>query len=167
MHLYSYIQTSSKIQEFIDWNLHVSQETEARYEFSICNSGDELECRKCSPISLLPNFNRLIEKMMYKKEKAFFTKFDVLCSSQYWWFQGSYTIEYTLLHIVIKIKTNMDASFLIDLKKTFDTVDNELFFHKVNHFGIRGVISNWLRSVLSGHVRQHKQVKRFRKRKSR
>lgn len=119
MHLYSYIQTSSKIQEFIDWNLHVSQETEARYEFSICNSGDELECRKCWPISLLPNFNRLIEKMMYKKVKAFFTKFDVLCSSQYWWFQGSYTIEYTLLHIVIKIKTNMDAKFSHWPKKDF------------------------------------------------
>ena len=64
----------------------------------IYKSGDELECGNCRPISPLSNINRLFEKMMYNRVKAFVTKHDVSCSSQYG-FRESYSTEPGLLDI--------------------------------------------------------------------
>ena len=120
----------------------------------IFKSGDELECGNFRPISLLSNINRLFEKMMYSRVKAFITKHDILCPSQYG-FRQNYSTEHALLDIVNKIQTNMDnklfsCGIFIDLKKAFDTVDHEILLYKLNHYGIRGIVNDWFQSYLTG-----------------
>jgi len=96
----------------------------------IYKTGDELECGNYRPISLLSNINRIFEKLMFNRVKAFITKHDILCSSQYG-FRQNHSTEHALLDIVSKIQTSMDKNLfscgiLIDLQKAFDTVDHEI-----------------------------------------
>ena len=111
--------------------------------------GDETDPCNYRPISLLSIFNRIFEKIMSNRLKVFLNKHDIFYKSQY--------TEHAILDIVSKIQANMDlgmfsCGIFIDLQKAFDTVDHSILLHKLNHYGIRGVVNDWFSSYLSGRV---------------
>ena len=50
----------------------------------IYKADDETDLKNYRPISLLSVFNRIIEKLMYKRLKSFINKNDIFFKSQYW-----------------------------------------------------------------------------------
>ena len=38
-------------------------------------------------------------------------------------------------------------AFSLDLSKVFDTLDHNIFLHKLDHYGIRGVANNYLEVI--------------------
>jgi hypothetical protein len=40
----------------------------------------------------------------------------------------------------------------MDFSKAFDKVSHNLLMHKQEHYGIRGMINNWMESFLSGRT---------------
>ena len=72
-------------------------------------------------------------------------------------FRDKHSTQHGILDILNTIQSNMDkllftCGILIDLKKGFDTVDHSVLLNKLYHYGIRGIISDWFSSYLSGRT---------------
>ena len=119
----------------------------------IYKADDETDPNNYRPISLLSVFNRIFEKLMYKRLKSFINKNDIFFTSQYG-FRENCSTQHAILDILNKIQNNIDkglysCGIFIDLKKAFDTVDHSILLHKLYHYGIRGIINDWFSSYLS------------------
>ena len=91
----------------------------------IFKADDETEPNNYWPISLLSNFNRIFEKLMYKRMKVFINEDDLLYCSQYG-FREEHSTQHAIIDIVNTIQSNMDkrqtlfsGGVFIDLKKAF------------------------------------------------
>ena len=74
----------------------------------IFKSDDETDPSNYRPISLLSCFNRIFEKLVFKRLKSFFDERKIVNSSQYGSRQGHST-EHTILDSVNAIQSSMNA----------------------------------------------------------
>ena len=113
---------------------------------------DETDANNYRPISLLSIFDRIFEKVMYKRMMHFINVKNILFSVQYGFREG-FSTEHAIVDIVSAIQSNMDkrlftCRIFIDLKKVLDTVNHQILLNKLNHYGFRGIINNWFEYFL-------------------
>ena len=119
-------------------------------------SDDETDALNNGPISLLSNFNKIFEKIIYNRMVCFIDQHSILNLSQYGFRQGHST-HHAIIDIVEAIQLNMDrrlftCGIFIDLKKAFDTVDHKILLDKLYHYGFRGIINEWFESYLADRI---------------
>ena len=120
----------------------------------IHTSGDQTSLNNYRPISLLPVFSQLIEKLMYNQIMSFIERNDILNKHQYG-FRKNHT-THPILHLLNHIadctnKPNpeLTMAIFINLKKAFDTISHDIMINKLYKYGIRGVAYNWITNYLT------------------
>ena len=112
-------------------------------------SGNRKEFSNYRPVSILPQFSKILEKLFYNRLVSFIEKQKLFFCHQYG-FRKKCSTEYAVGDMVELISDAIDKNeysigLFIDLKKAFDTIDHYILQDKL----YMGSALNWVKSFLS------------------
>ena len=115
-------------------------------------TGDKLLKENYRPISLLPIFSKVLEKVMKSRIMSFLNKFDFFNVCQFGFRENKSTegaLTYFLNQIYMSLNNDENvAGIFIDIKKAFDMVNHTTLLSKLHNAGFRGISFNWFKSYL-------------------
>ena len=119
----------------------------------IFKGGEKDSIGNYRPISILPSFSKVFEKVIFNRLSEYVFSKKILNTCQYG-FRKNHSTYMSVLDMYEKISSAIDnneyaVGIFIDLAKAFDTIDHSILISKMQHYGIRGVAISWIRSYLS------------------
>ena len=115
-------------------------------------AGERNDPNNYRPTSILSTISRVFEKLVYEQIYNYLTTNNLL-DSRPSGFRSLHSTVTALLDLTNQWCLNIDRGLVsgilfLDLKKAFDTVDNQLLLTKLDYIGIRGHALKWFKSYL-------------------
>ena len=133
-------------------------------------AGDPLLFSNYRPVSVLPLFSKILERLMYNRLLSFVNENKILYSYQFG-FRFGHSPSLALIILIDKVSKALEngeyvLGLFLDFSKAFDTVNHTILYQKLEYYGIRGTCLDLFKSYLSKRVqyveyndsRSHEQV---------
>ena len=119
----------------------------------IFKAGDKNTLDNYRPISILPQFSKVLEKLFQNRLLNFVEKNNVLNDNQYG-FRRNRSTTIALFDLSQKVSTFLEnklsaLGIFVDLRKAFDTIDHGILLKKIEYMGVRGIALKWVASYLN------------------
>ena len=103
-------------------------------------------CSNYRPISVLPIFSEILEKLVHKRISSFLDRYNILYKHQYGFQRGKST-DHTILHLhtkIIKTVENREksCSIFLDFVKSLDGVNHDILLKTLTYYGTRDLPIN-------------------------
>ncbi len=119
----------------------------------IYKAGDRFPKNNYRPISILPTFSKIMEKIVAGRLTTFFNDNNLLSQWQFG-FRARHSTIHPMVHLLNHVTdafNNKQSSIAIfcDLRKAFDTCDHNILLDKLAKYGVLGSELQWFKSYLS------------------
>ena len=120
----------------------------------IFKKGEQYEPANYRPISLTSVCCKVLEHILTSTIMDHLEHHHILCPEQHG-FRRKRSCETQLLEFTHELFVNMAGGkqtdiLILDFAKAFDRVNHSLLVHKLNSYGIRGVLNQWISDFLDG-----------------
>ena len=108
---------------------------------------------KNRPISVLPCFSKMFEKIIANRLLSFLLKYNILYDHQFVFIPGKSTTHAILSlvdYLINSFEENkLTCGIFLDISKAFDTIGHNILLSKLYKYWIRGNTLNWYMNYLS------------------
>lgn len=104
-------------------------------------------------VSLICNFSKILEKIVYDRLFKFLNDNNILNKMQFG-FRSGVSTTHAILNMVNMITDSlasggMALAVLLDVRKCFDLIDRDILMVKLENYGVRGVALDWFRDYFT------------------
>ena len=122
----------------------------------IYKSGDIVRFTNYRLVSILPVLSKVLERLVYNRLLKFINEYQILYLYQFG-FRQKHSTFMALASFIDKVTEFIDngeyaIGVFLYFSQAFDTINHDILFMKLHHFGIRGLSLQWFKCYMADRL---------------